>query len=128
MKIKNSEIVEFLNGVSGIKEKRLPVKVGYAINKNIRGFEDAAVAYEEERRKILDKYLVLGADGKPVDADGQISYSDENAYVQDINELLSIENEIDIQQIDFSELEKCDSEQFDSLSIKDISMLEFMTK
>ena len=40
MKVKNKDIVVFLNGIGALKDKRFPVKVTYAINKNIRQYPE----------------------------------------------------------------------------------------
>jgi len=118
MQIKNSQIVNFLNGVAGIQAKRLPVKVAHAIALNIKLVEPAATIYEAERQKIAGKYAVRNESGKTD------TVADEAALI----ELLSIEVELPIQQVTLADLEKCDAEQFDALSIQDIMALDFMTK
>ena len=52
MKVKNKDIVAFLNGIGALKDKRFPVKVTYAINKNIRAVSGAAEAYNEKLKLI----------------------------------------------------------------------------
>ena len=56
MKMKNKQILAIYNNIRPIKQKQLPVKIGFAINKNLATMDDAAKAYEEERMKILDRY------------------------------------------------------------------------
>ena len=56
MKIKNKQMVAVFNGIAKIKRKQLPIKVGFAINKNMKAMESAAQAYEEARAEILEKY------------------------------------------------------------------------
>ena len=41
MKLKNKDVLNFVNGCASLREKRLPVKLGYAIKKNL-----AAVIHE----------------------------------------------------------------------------------
>ncbi len=43
-----------------------------------------------------------------------------------MDELLGIENEVAIHTVPLSELEKCDLEQFDALTVKDLKLLDFM--
>lgn len=128
MKIKNSQMVSFLNGKADIQNKKLPTKLGYAITKNIKLMNSIAEAYEEERKKILDRYAMKDADGEYVVKEGAYVISDLEAYGAEMQELLEIDNEMDIHMVPFSELEKCDSEQFDALSVQDICLLEFMTE
>ncbi|WP_434310164.1 hypothetical protein [Hominifimenecus sp. rT4P-3] len=109
MLIKNSQLVNFLNGVGGMQEKKLPIKVAHAIALNLKNMEAAAIAYEEERKKLASSY-------QPGDGD------------EELQELLSIETEIPVQTIKFSDLEKCDSDKFDALSVQDMVLLDFMTE
>ncbi|MCH1974693.1 hypothetical protein MCI89_20325 [Muricomes sp. OA1] len=127
MKIKNSQVVTFLNGVADIQSKMLPTKVGYAIARNIALLESVAKAYEEERTKIIDKYAKKGEDGRYIVVGNTYDIQDMSGFGADMDELLGIENEVSIHTVPISELEKCDLEQFDALTIKDLKLLDFMT-
>lgn len=127
MKIKNSQVVTFLNGVADIQSKMLPTKVGYAIARNIALLESVAKAYEEERTKIIDKYAKKGDDGRYIVVGNTYDIQDMSGFGADMDELLGIENEVSIHTVPISELEKCDLEQFDALTIKDLKLLDFMT-
>ena len=63
MKLKNKDILNFVNGCASLREKRLPVKLGYAIKKNLAAVSDAANAYDAERQELLEKYAAKGGDG-----------------------------------------------------------------
>ena len=126
MKIKNSQVVAFLNGVADIQSKMLPTKVGYAIARNIALLESVAKAYEEERTKIIDKYAKKGEDGRLIVVGNTYDIQDMAGFGTDRDELLGIENEGAIHTVPLSELEKCDLEQFDALTVKDLKLLDFM--
>ena len=126
MKIKNSQVVAFLNGVADIQSKMLPTKVGYAIARNIALLESVAKAYEEERTKIIDKYAKKGEDGRYIVVENTYDIQDMAGFGIDMDELLGIENEVAIHTVPLSELEKCDLEQFDALTVKDLKLLDFM--
>lgn len=128
MKIKNSQIVSFINGVVELREKQLPVKLGYAIAKNLGAMKSISEAYEEERIKVLSKYAEKGEDGKFLVEDNSYVIPDMENYGREIGELLEIENEVAIHTVAFEELEKCDSDKFDALSFQDIQVLEIMTE
>lgn len=128
MKIKNSQMVSFMNGTADIQMKRLPIKLGYAITKNLKLMESIATAYEEERKKILDKYAEKDSNGEYVVKNESYVIPKQKEYEAEMQELLEIDNEMDIHMVPFVELEKCDLEQFEALSIQDISLLEFMTE
>lgn len=128
MKIKNSQIVTFMNRIVDIQQKHLPVILGYAIAKNLKLMEPIAAAYEEERKKILDKYAEKDEAGEYMVEDKSYVIPDSISYEAEIQELLGIDNEIDMHMVPFAELEKCDSDQFDALSVQDICLLEIMTE
>ena len=77
MKVKNKDIVAFLNGIGGFKDKRFPVKVTYAINKNIKAVTGAAEAYNNTFDELRNQYM-------DKDAEGNIKYL--------INLLANLEN------------------------------------
>lgn len=126
MKIKNSQIVNFINGVMNLKDKKLPVKLGYAITRNKKIMDPVATSYEEERQKILGKYAEKDDSGKFKVEDGAYIISDILGYEREMDELLEIENEMHLHTVTIDEIEKCDLEQFDSLSVQDITLLDMM--
>lgn len=126
MKIKNSQIVGILNGIGEVKKKRLPVKVGFAINKNLSAMQGSIESYEAERQKIMDKYCEKDDQGNLRVEGKEYVLADREAYAAEMRELLTIENEISIHTVSMNEIEKCDSEKFDAVSPDDLSLLEFM--
>lgn len=126
MKIKNRDIVNIYRGISAIKEKKLPIKIGFAINRNMSALDSIARSYEDERVKILDQFCEKDESGKYKTNGDEFEISDKNGFSQAMNELLDIENEFQVHTVTFEDIEKCDSEKFDSLSPNDLSVLEFM--
>lgn len=126
MKIKNSQIVSFINGTMKLSEKRLPTKLGYAITKNLGAMKNISEAYEQERIKIVDKFAEKDAEGKFLVESESYVIHDMEGYGHEITELFEIENELTLHTVGFEELEKCDSEKYDALSVQDIQVLEIM--
>lgn len=126
MKISNRQLIKIFNGIPGVRKKQLPVKIGFAINRNISAMESAAEAYTAEQRKILDKYCEKDEFGQfKTDCDEYV-LTDRKAYSEEMGELLGIENEIQIHTVSMDEIEKCDSEKFDALTPDELSLMEFM--
>lgn len=124
--IKNSQIIGIINGIGEVKKKRLPVKIGFAINKNLGAMEGCVESFEAERKKILDKYCEKDDDGNLRINGKEYVLADRETYASEMRELLAIENEIQIHTVSMTEIEKCDSEKFDALSPDDLSLMEFM--
>ena len=109
-------ILNFVNGCASLREKRLPVKLGYAIKKNLAAVSDAANAYDAERQELLEKYAAKGEDGKFLVENGQYSIEDKEGFAKDLDELLAIEIEVGIHTVSEEEIEKCDDPRYDALT------------
>lgn len=99
MKLSNRKIVDSLSTLKTIAQKQLPVKVSYAISKNISKIESILNIYNKEKEKLLEKYGEKDEEGQLKSNEyGQIviNKSCEKDWEKDINDLLEIENEIDI--------------------------------
>lgn len=111
MKVKNKDIVAFLNGIGALKDKRFPVKVTYAINKNIRAVSGAAEAYNKTFDELRGQYMLIDAEGKFV-----------------LDELREIEVDINLNMLTYSDIEKCDSDKYSTLTVRDMEALDIMLK
>lgn len=126
MKLKNSEIVRIFNRIGEVKKKRLPVRLGFAINRNVSSLESVAMDYDKARKEILMKYCVKDENGNPVIEGDEYVLSDRKSYGEEMTELLRIENEVQMHTVSFEEIEKCDLEKFDSLTPEELDLLTFM--
>lgn len=101
MKLSNERIVNDAAVLGAISQKNLPIKVSYAIAKNISKIEAEIKAYNKERQKLIEKYSVKDEEGKPLIEDNSVKIAPENVedWNRDIKELLAIENEVDIHKI-----------------------------
>lgn len=128
MKLKNKQIVVFLNTYEEMKGKKLPVKFGYAVKKNASALKNAAVAYTAERKEILDRYAKKDKNGKNIVEDNCYVISDQEEYAKEIEELLEIETEAEIQKVSEEIIEKCDDPRYDPLTLEELAALEFMAE
>lgn len=105
MKMTNQELLGNVQKLSGVAQKQLPVKVSYAISKNISKIESELKVYDKERQKLIEKYAEKDEQEKVVsDEKGQIKFKDKDSWDEDIKALLDIENEIDIHKFSIDEL------------------------
>lgn len=107
LNLSNERIVNTINVLGDLNNAKLPVKVAYAITKNINKINSDLKAYNEEKAKLIDKYAEKDKEGKlKTDEYGNVTLKEE--YIQEWNrdmaELLSIENEIDIHMIHLDDL------------------------
>lgn len=108
VKLSNERIVNDAANLKAISEKQLPVKVSYAIAKNIAKIESELKVYNKEKAKLIDKYAEKEKEGiLKIDERGNLVIKDDckEKWNKAINELLEIENEIDIHKFNMDLLE-----------------------
>ena len=107
LNLSNERIANTINVLGELNNAKLPVKVAYAITKNINKINTELKAYNEEKAKLIDKYSEKDEEGKlKTDEIGNVNLKEEHIedWNRDIKELLSIENEIDIHMIQLDDL------------------------
>lgn len=107
MKLSNEKILNTVNTLGNLNNAQLPIKVAYAISKNINKIECELKAYNTEKAKLIDKYAEKDEEGKLIQNElGHVNIKEEfkEDWNRDITELLSIENEIDIHKIQLDDL------------------------
>lgn len=123
MKLSNGRILNDAQSLGSISNKELPIKVSYAIAKNISKIESELKVYNTQKQKLIEKYSEKGEDGKTlIDAENKIKIQDEylENWNRDIEELLAIENEVDIHTFDISLLEGF------SMSPSELMLIDYM--
>ncbi|AGK95638.1 hypothetical protein [Clostridium pasteurianum] len=122
MKFSNQELLKNIQEIGHVSQKELPVKVSYAIAKNISKIESELKIYGKEREKLIDKYAQK-VDGKPLsDKNDQIIFKPEckEDWDKDIKALLDIESDINVHKFSFSELNGF------KLSAADLMAIDYM--
>lgn len=128
MKLKNRDIVNFVNGCAALRAKKLPIKIGYAINRNIIILSEAAEAYNVAREKIIEEHTEKDSEGKPVVKDNSYVFKDTQRFNKDLEELLGIDTEVNLHTISEKDIEKCDDSRYDALTLADLDTLCVMIK
>lgn len=128
MKLKNRDIVNFINGCAVLRAKKLPIKIGYAINRNIIILAEAAEAYNVAREKIIEEHTEKDSEGKPVVKDNSYVFKDTQRFNKDLEELLGIDTEVNLHTISEKDIEKCDDSRYDALTLADLDTLCVMIK
>lgn len=122
MKLTNEVILNSSSKLSDLSQREFPVKVSYALAKNITKLNAELVIYNSERTKLIEKYSIKDEGGKTLEENGQINIQPEclEGWNKDIRELLAIENEIDIHQFSIEALNDY------SMSANDLMVIDYM--
>lgn len=105
MKISNEKLVNSIGVLTKLTNMELPIKLSYAISKNITKIDRELVAYNKEREKLIQKYGEKDEEGKlKTKEDGTINILDIESFNKDLKEILDIETEVDINLIDLEKV------------------------
>ncbi|AMN31766.1 DUF1617 family protein [Clostridium perfringens] len=107
IKMTNKEILEKVNVLGELTARKLPVKVSYAIGKNISKVERELKLYNKERQKLIEEYCLKEDDGtlKITEGNYDIDPKRLDDFNKEINELQEIEVEIDIHKFNIELLD-----------------------
>nr|WP_301905950.1 hypothetical protein [uncultured Anaerostipes sp.]DAQ13428.1 MAG TPA: Protein of unknown function (DUF1617) [Caudoviricetes sp.] len=127
MKLK--EMVQRLEGLTRQANKIYTAKLGYAISKNIKTFQEVIKDYDENRVKICERYAEKDQDGKARIEEDKYVFTEDNEKIvnEECGDLQDVDQEISFLKVPFSELERCEEiERYDIPSVSDVNDLMFM--
>ena len=127
MKVKNSQLVDFNQLAVG--NKKLPAKLGYAIAVNTLAVKGAVDTYFDQKIKLIEESANKDEEGKPIIKENEAyDIPDEKTekLTEDLKELNEMEVEVPITVVPFKVIEKCDRDEFDSLTPAELFVLQFM--
>lgn len=106
-KMTNREMQSKVQVLSNISNKQLPVKVSYAIAKNINAINKELKIFEDEKMKIIKEYAVKDEHGNPKIKENntyEFIEGKEDECNEKYNELLDIEVDLKLRQINVNDL------------------------
>lgn len=124
MKLSNEKILGDSSHLSILSQKEFPVKVSYAIAKNLSKLEAELKTYNLEREKLIEKYSEKDSTGKTIidPTTQQIKILDENLdeWNKDFKDLLAIENDVEIHKFSIEALNG------QNISAGELMLIEYM--
>lgn len=126
--MKLQKIIRHMEGLTRQTSKIYTAKLGYAISKNIKTFQEVIKEYDENRIKICERYAEKEEDGKVRIENDKYVFMEENEKIvnEECADLQDVDQEISIMKVPFSELERCEANRYDIPSVSDINDLTFM--
>ncbi len=129
MKIRNRQMVGFLNISDSILQLKIPKKLYSAISLNRAALMDAADTYISQQQKLLEEYVKKGNEGQLLRNGNKYAFTDESSYYNELEELLVIEIDVNLQTVHEELFDQMDSmEKFDSLSGIQYAAIGFMVE
>lgn len=107
VKLTNKEILERVPVLAELRARKLPVKVSYAIAKNIDKIERELKIYNQEREKIVNEYCLKDEHGELKITGNQFDIDPNRIkeFNKEIDDLQSILVELDIHKFNINLLE-----------------------
>lgn len=130
MKMTLNKVLEHYKNLAQLAEKKLPVKLSYAITKNLVKLQAEAELIEKSRLDLINQYAEKNEDGEAkIKEDGTYSFGENRElFLKEYNDYLNTETDLDVYTVDFMELEKLENDRYDALSVAEIASLEFVLK
>lgn len=131
MKIKLGGLRELTAELYPMQKRTFPVKIGYAIMRNIEALEKEFSSFEKQRIELCKAYANKDSDGNPVIKDGayDIPPVAKEDFNNELKELSDEEVDIDIRMVSAEEFEKCEqADRYDIPTGEDFAVLGFMLK
>lgn len=122
----NEVLVNYRNLIS-LAGKKLPVRLSYAVSKNLRLLENEMKLIEKSRTELAEQHAEKDEEGKPVTKDGNYVFGEnKEKFLEEYNEYLETEIELDPHRIPTEEIEKTEDSRYDVLSLAELMGLIFM--
>lgn len=125
--MKLGEIQKIYAELNGINSKKLPLKVGFIINRNLKKMQSVIEDLDKARNEAIEKYAERDDKGNIVQSEnGGIRITDATAFSNDMAEVLETDIEIEFDKFTMEDLEKCESDGYDKLTVGEQGALEVM--
>ena len=126
MRLTLKEISDKYQAFNKIIAKKLPIKLSYAISKNMTTLEDEAKVIDDNRIKLAQTYAEKNEDGSPKVINNSYVIDDIESFNKELSEYYKTEIDIYICKVNSSDLDKLDDPKYDVLSPSEIMTLQFM--
>ena len=105
MKLKNKQILTAIEIKNELENVEMPVSASYKIAKNMSKLEKEVLIIAKEEKKLLNRYATKDDQGKPIMiSDGQFKCDDVKEFTEKMEELLSLETDVDIMIIPIEQM------------------------
>ena len=129
MKIKISDIRSRYLLLTELADKRLPVKLAFAVGRNLTKLAPEVEMAEKQRERLCEEYADR-KDGKPIMVGGnyQIAAERSEDFTAQIEDLFNTEVTVDIMSVSPAVLDLMDSDRYDPLTPAQIMSIDWMMK
>lgn len=107
MKLTNAQLLSGYDVIMKLVKLELPIKISFPLLKNIKKMEEIIELIQKKKEELAQKHILKDVNGAPVKARDEngneiaerVLIADPVEFNKEMNELLSIENEVEIIKI-----------------------------
>lgn len=124
IEITTAEVLEALAAAKSLSDSKPPMRISFALAKNIRKLNDAFGDIGEVSKSLFEKYAVPGDSGEPELRPGT---PERKKYDEEWNQFLKEKHIVDVHKVPMSVIQKATVDgKMEPLSISEQSALYFM--
>ena len=121
------EIQKSYNTLMGMKHKVLPAKMSFVLSRNLREMSKVMEDVNESVSELVRQYGDKKADGTvEVGEDGNIHVENMPEFLKELNDLYNADADIRLDMLSESDIEKCEEDGYDKLTLDEIGALDCM--
>ena len=126
--MKIAEIYKLYNDLASIREKKIPIRMSFIINRNVKKMDEIVSDLEAKRDELVKKYGEKDGDGNIKYADnGSVAIIDRENFMNEYTEIMATDIDITFDKLAMDDIEKCDTDPaYDKLSVAEVGALEIM--
>lgn len=127
--MKVSEIIKISNCIDEIKDKKLPIKMSLILIRNSKKLNEVVKDIDNKRFEIISQYADKDQNGQILSENGQFKVSNNlTDFENDLKELFNAQINIQLDTLSMEDIQKCDSEKYDSLTMEEVDALQYIIK
>lgn len=123
--MKVSEIVKISNCIDEIKDKKLPIKMSLILIRNSKKLNEVVKDIDNKRFEVISQYADKDQNGQILSENGQFKVSNNlTDFENDLKELFNTQINIQLDTLFMEDIQKCDNEKYDSLTMEEVDALQ----
>lgn len=129
-KLTLAEVNSLFPALSVLTKKKLPVRISYALSRNVERLKSEYELYEKGRLELVNKYCEKDEQGQPIIEGNHFKFEGTNMqeFNNEFQEYLTTEIDFNVYKVDESELFKLEDERYDVLTGEELGVLQFIIK
>lgn len=125
--MKVSEIQKVQSALSGIRNKKLPIKMSFVLSRNLKKMDEIVADLDEKRNELLERYGEHDETGQlAVSESGSVKIIEAGKFMEEMNDALNTDIELTLDMISEADIEKCDQDGYDNLTVDEVGAMECM--